>query len=770
MHRLLLLAGLLLAGVPLRAAAQWQGQSADQLLNAEKTDYERALTWAQSINFPSYLQLTNGSAAGLIRLEQDHPVFFTTHNKLAGTQTHTIDLHSGFATGTSLTGSGMVIGLWDESTAFDSHQELTLKIDAGDLNGPSNHSTHVAGTLVAAGIRDEARGMAPEATIRSYNWNFHTSEMRVEAESGMLLSNHSYGRIAGWHKMSLSPGEENWFWFGDPAVSEVEDYAFGYYDRDAFLFDHIAYANPNYLPVVSAGNERDDFGPEAGPYMALDTDSRWVEYDATTRPITSDGGLHGYDTMTSIAVAKNALTVGALGYRGTGDSLGLSVFSSAGPSDDGRIKPDILGLGENLISPVASGVTDYAAYSGTSMATPNVSGSLLLLQQLALQLRNAPLRAATLKGLAIHTATDLGPAGPDYLHGWGLLNTSRAAKLIKDAFQNPGRMIESRLETGETFTEPLALNYAGPIRITLCWTDPPPGQFDTQGADRLNNRTPLLVNDLDLTLTHMATGQEYKPYVLSAVSPNEPATRQVNNVDPVEQIHVDDALPGNYTLQISHKGTLLYNQQPFSLLLSGIESKRRLVQLDSAFAQAEIGRVMIEWQTISESVAGYFTIERATLSDPLISASQTVTYTSVSQIPAAGSGTRGSSYTYEDEVFLTGNYQYRILFVDAENASRSLVKELNVDLPAPEHFSIHAFYPNPVSTEALLALDIPELTQVTYTVFDLLGRSVFDPETTTLHAGRNFINVDVSSLAPGIYFMALNTASNGLIRKFVVLR
>ncbi len=770
MHRFLLVAGLLLSGTPLSAAAQWQGQSADQLLSTEQSNYERALDWARRIGFPNHLRLTNASAIGLIRLEEQHPVFFTTHNKLAGTHTRTIELQNRLDTGIRLVGTGLVIGLWDESTAFDSHQELTSKIDKGDLNGPSNHTTHVAGTLAARGIREEARGMAPDAIIRSYNWNFHTSEMRVEAEAGMLISNHSYGRIAGWHRMSLIPGDEQWYWFGDPEVSKTEDFAFGYYDRDAFLFDHIAYANPNYLPVVSAGNERDDFGPDFGLYMGLDADGRWVEYDVINRPIGSDGGAQGYDTMTSIAIAKNALTVGAIGYRAFEDTLSLSVFSSAGPSDDGRIKPDLLGVGENLVSPIASGVADYAAYSGTSMATPNVAGSLLLLQQLAISMRNEPLRAATLKGLAIHTATDMGPEGPDYMHGWGLLNTTRAASLISDAFEDPGRLLELHLENEEVFTEQLTLRSAGALRVTLCWTDPPPMQIDASGSDKLNNRTPVLVNDLDLALTHTSSGQIYTPYVLSADAPDAPATQGNNQVDPVEQIYVDNAPPGEYSLQISHKGQLLYNVQPFSLLLSGIESTRKIVQLDSAYTRAEIGNIVIEWQTRSESATGRFVVERASIANTTISAPQEIRFESVSEISATGSAINGQSYSFTDEVFLTGKYRYRILFIDAKTGTRFLVSELTTDLPAPERFVIQSFYPNPVSDEARVVVDIPRQTLVSYSIYDLLGRVVSEPEEEMMQAGRNFIHIDASILAPGLYFIALNAESKGLVRKFAVMR
>ena len=85
------------------------------------------------------------------------------------------------------------------------------------------------------------------------------------------------------------------------------------------------------------------------------------------------------------------------------------------------------------------------------------------------------MRAATLKGLVIHTADECGPAdGPDYTYGWGLMNTLKAARAISadvaEAFTISelmlwdGCMGELRISTDGTSDE---------LRVTVCWTDPP---------------------------------------------------------------------------------------------------------------------------------------------------------------------------------------------------------------------------------------------------------------------------------------------------------
>ena len=71
------------------------------------------------------------------------------------------------------------------------------------------------------------------------------------------------------------------------------------------------------------------------------------------------------------------------------------------------------------------------------MSAPGVSGSLLLLQELSYKLTNKPIRSATLKALAVHTANEAGTnPGPDYKFGWGLLNTSEAAITLNNALSS----------------------------------------------------------------------------------------------------------------------------------------------------------------------------------------------------------------------------------------------------------------------------------------------------------------------------------------------
>ena len=146
-----------------------------------------------------------------------------------------------------------------------------------------------------------------------------------------------------------------------------------------------------------------------------------------------------------------AATFEVLDYEDASDVF-MSSFSSWGPTDDGRIKPDISAKGVNMYSSTGASNGSYANFSGTSMAAPNVSGSLLLLQQHYNDLNGEYMLASTLRALALHTADEAGFApGPDYRFGWGLLNTQRAAQVISQD-SNESMIITETLDANDVYT------------------------------------------------------------------------------------------------------------------------------------------------------------------------------------------------------------------------------------------------------------------------------------------------------------------------------
>ncbi|CAN5165349.1 hypothetical protein BH09BAC3_BH09BAC3_31060 [soil metagenome] len=523
------------------ALALGQGSLVDSLISREKASKKRVLQYAAQHSVGIKTIFPNGKVVELTDVDPfGRPVYFTTHNSEAAFTTSTSSLYSGSILGLNLSGAGMTAGVWDGGAVLGNHVELIGKTVQKDNPGSlSSHSTHVTGTIAARGINPLARGMASKAFVNNYDWNSVDSEMQTEASGGLLISNHSWGFVTGWEQ---NPSNGGWTWNGDPAVSNLEDYRFGLYTSNSASWDLITYNNPNFLIVKSAGNDRNDSG-------------------ATGHP--PDGP---FDTIDPLGVSKNILTIGAVGtlsakYASPNDVL-MSSFSSWGPTDDGRIKPDLVGDGVNIFSTWSDNATSYSSISGTSMAAPNVTGSLILLQELYKKLYAKYMRSATLKGLAIATAEEAGNLdGPDYQFGWGLLNMERAARLLLAENGADFQVIESRINAGATYQKQIVLKQGQKINATICWTDRPGVGEGRLILDPVELR---LVNDLDMRITQNGPGTVFSPWTI------DPATKIVskgdNFRDNVEQIEFTAPADGLYTLTIGHKGQLQTGVQDFSLI------------------------------------------------------------------------------------------------------------------------------------------------------------------------------------------------------------
>lgn len=509
----------------------------------------KVLEYSRSHNVPVREELPNGRVIEIQLIEDGMPVYYTTDNANAAITTRANQLWPGGLLGLNVSGLGYnKIGEWDAAAPRSTHQEFTNTgssrvIQKDGVTSLHDHSTHVAGTLIAGGVVATAKGMAYNAVLNAYDWNSDVSEMASAAANGLEISNHSYGYVRGWYWNGAT-----WSWYGNTSVSTSEDYLFGFYNSSSRDWDNVAYNAPYYLPVKSAGNDRLE-GPTNGQYP-------------------QDGAPDGYDCIGEVGVAKNILTVGAvndvLNYTGPA-SVVMSSFSSWGPADDGRIKPDIVANGVGLYSSLAGSNSSYGTYSGTSMATPNAAGTMVLLQQHYQNTHGgSPMRASTLKGLVINTADECGTTtGPDYQFGWGLMNAARAASLITDD-ATLNTLDELVLNNGGTYTRTVESDGTKPLVVTVSWTDP----AGTPVAASLDPITPMLVNDLDLRL--IKDGATFYPWKLNRNSPSAAATNNSeNNVDNVELVYIGSPAAGTYTIQVDHDGTLA-NPQYFSLIISGI--------------------------------------------------------------------------------------------------------------------------------------------------------------------------------------------------------
>lgn len=555
---------------------------------------KRAQDYAREHQLEIRQELEDGTIYQLVDVIDGRPVYFKTDNIGAAITTRANELWSGGSVGVVIEGEGYEnVGIWDGGKVRNTHQEFNQtgspRIILGDnASSLSSHATHVAGTIIAGGVKSSAHGMAPLAKLKTHDWNSVEGEMSSAAAAGMEISNHSWGNVCGWDY------NNGWNWHGTPAISPVEDYEFGFYSSRARTWDMIANNAPYFLIVKSAGNDRGEGPSDAGQGGKPE----------------KDGGDDGYDCIGGAGNAKNTLAVGAayevLNYTGP-SSVAISSFSSWGPTDDGRVKPDVVGKGVNVYSSTASTNNSYSQMSGTSMSGPNVTGTLVLLQQLYKETHDGvPMRASTLKGLVIHSADEAGAhPGPDYIFGWGLVNAERAANIIieDDVMQNS--IDEVTLAVNGEYSREVTVPGGNPLRVTISWTDP----HGTVPPASLNPRTPILVNDLDLRLED-ENGNMFFPYMLDPENPSAAATTDTkNNIDNVEMIHIDNAPAGTYTIYVDHDGTMA-NDQVFSIIISGIDEFTGLPECSSGlinpldgFDEAFLNDI-IKWNPASFS-SGY---------------------------------------------------------------------------------------------------------------------------------------------------------------------
>lgn len=592
-----------------------------ELKETNEKRLKRALRLAKKNNWELRKQLQDGRIIELVDVDDfDQPVYFTTYNSTAADTINTDDVWPTGKAQLALTGKDVTVGVWDGGAVRTTHREFnnalitdedgittqqTTKPRAiqqdqnPDLSNPlpiSNHATHVAGTIAAGGVWDEARGMANQATVHAYDWNNDDAEMLSEAEGGLLLSNHSYGFITGWNYR-----DGRWQWTGNDRVSRTEDYRFGFYSSSSAGWDDIAEAAPHYLIVKAAGNDRGD-GPR----------------NRRRNQPPRDCEATGFDCIGSQGIAKNILTIGAVedivgGYTQASDVVAAS-FTSFGPADDGRIKPDLVANGVGVLSAHGTEADDrYYRISGTSMATPSVTGSLALLQEHYEDENDFNMLAATLKGLAIHTASEAGSSeGPDYRFGWGLMNTSKATEVISNATRDAdsGQITDSIIFelsalNEKTLTIDLVPDDVGSaLSATIVWSDPAATPFNTVDTV-LNNRTARLINDLDMVIIETnSNGDEIKhqPYKLDPANPSSAAEKADNDVDNIEKVFISNPVAdSSYQLQVAFDDDHSEDNtvESFSLIASNVKTPSCFVPRDLEVNENRTShnRIVVTWDT-----------------------------------------------------------------------------------------------------------------------------------------------------------------------------
>ncbi|MFH1745972.1 MAG: S8 family serine peptidase, partial [Planctomycetota bacterium] len=431
----------------------------------------------------------------------------------------------------NLDGAGVTVLVYDGGTARATHVDFQGRLTVHDYSGMHYHSTHVAGTVGGAGVANSTyTGMAPGATLLSYGFQYSGTGIFLYSNPGDIESDYSqaintYGADIANNSIGTNTATN-----GFPC--EIT----GDYGVTANLIDTIVRGDPL----------DPDFGQ---PFRIV-----WA--NGNERQTTRCGDT--YNTTAPPACAKNHITVGAL----NSDTDGMTSFSSWGPTDDGRIKPDISGPGcqsggdGGVTSCDDDNDTDYTTLCGTSMASPSVCGSsALLLQDYRAQFAGSPdPRNSTLKALLAHSAVDLGNTGPDYQYGYGSVRIKDAIDLMRT-----GAFVERSIGTGATYTVYAEVSPGDPeLKVTLAWDDYP----------ATPNAGVALVNDLDLRVFSPTMARLY-PWTLNPNNPSAAATRDSeDHINNIEQVLVENPASGTWTIEV-HGHNVPEGGQKFSLVGDG---------------------------------------------------------------------------------------------------------------------------------------------------------------------------------------------------------
>ena len=435
---------------------------------------------------------------------------------------------------TGLNGSGQRVAVADTGIDHDHGdfgsrivQRIDVANDGSTADVNDGHGTHVACTVLGSGSRTSTyEGVAPEAELYL--------QAMEDDDSGSLSGPGVYSLLNAAYSSGGARIHTNswgsWNSGGDYSTqSEDAD------DRTSTWDQYWTYDGMTVL--FAAGNERDDGVSPPG-------------------------------------TAKNVITVGAHVNRYSSDAADeMYYWSSRGPTDDGRIKPDIVAAGDYVRSCRAQEAEEapdnlnddwYVEYSGTSMATPAAAGASALVREYLMEIAERPEpQGALVKAMLILGAEDMGVRNiPNNDEGWGRIDLVNTLLPGSGPDSDVGIFVDdrSRLKSGQEASYNFDVTRSGePLKVVLAWSDYPGSTFS---STQLRNDLNLEVTSPDGTVTYL--GNDFA----NGRSTTGGDRDDKNNV---EVVLIDSASTGIWSVKVkdfSHGGSRTY--QPFAIAVRGV--------------------------------------------------------------------------------------------------------------------------------------------------------------------------------------------------------
>jgi subtilisin family serine protease len=510
---------------------------------------------------PMHMTFDDGNGVATVQGAGDY-------SDLNGYETGTKVMNFDAAWAMGYKGRGQIVGMAD--TGLDMGEgQLNADFNDAVIKGyifglfskawddPMGHGTHVAGSILGRGVLSGGKihGGAYEAGfIPEGMWSPMMKNLTVPSKIEDLFIK-AYADGARIHSNSWGSARN-----------------LGAYDNYASSLDDFMFNNPDMLVIFAAGNsgiDKDKDGRVDPNSISSPGTSKNSLTVGASENLVSTGGIQL--PISKLKAANENWSAEPIFSSYISDNInGVAMFSSRGPTTDGRTKPEIVAPGTNILSNRSHVVgasplwgaynADYAFSGGTSMATPLVAGGATVVRQvLQEKFQMASPSSALLKATLLHTAVDMYPGQygeggaahgqellihrPNSDEGYGRMDVSNAANL-----SNNTRFVDNKsgLGQGEEETFTISLKKPGSILANLVYTDAPASP----------DAAVALVNDLDISLT--GNGQN--------LSPND----HTNNNEVIELGNLPE---GSYTLTV--KATKVpqgkNGKQPYALVYTARE-------------------------------------------------------------------------------------------------------------------------------------------------------------------------------------------------------